>query len=166
MCEKLHWRFGENDNIFWGLNCLQPQHDRLDITLIELLSKHYSCGWDSLAAEMKLLPKVLQRYENDIKCKVTTTLTIAEFLENLQIAFQDSYNCVIALTIPTSSAVCECTFSCLCRLKTYLQYPMSDKRLMNLAVLAVEKATAKSLDQSDIVTIFDVAHHNRQIRLH
>ncbi|XP_040072179.1 zinc finger MYM-type protein 1-like [Ixodes scapularis] len=97
---------------------------------------------------------------------------LSDYLQNkncdLTHAFMmESYRlCVIALTIPASSTACERTFSCLRRLKTYLRNRMSDKRLANLAVLAVEKTTAKSLELDDVVNAFDAAHHNRRIRLH
>ncbi|KAG0411775.1 hypothetical protein HPB47_011113 [Ixodes persulcatus] len=117
MCEELHRRFSDSDLILKGLNCFQPQHDRfMDISLVEPLAKHYSSDWDTLVAEMKLLPKVLQRYEKENECR------------------------------------------------TYLRNRMSDKRLTNLAVLAVEKTTAKSLELNDVVNAFDAAHHNRRIR--
>ncbi|XP_040079610.1 zinc finger MYM-type protein 1-like [Ixodes scapularis] len=136
-CEELKRRFSDSDLILKGLNCFQPQHDRfMDISLVEPFAKHYSSDWDALVAEMNLLPR-------------------------------ESYRlCVIALTIPASSAACERTFSCLRRLKTYFRYRMSDKRLANLVVLAVEKSTAKSLELDDVVNAFDGAHHNRRIRLH
>lgn len=134
---------------------------------METLTSHYSCDRYSLVAEMKLIPKVLQRCEKENHCKVTTTIMFAEFLGKFQIAFQEIYRlCVITLTIPASSAACESTFSCLRRLKTYLRNRMYGERFMGLAVLAVKKAAAKSLEFSDIVDAFDAAHHSRRIRLH
>ena len=73
---------------------------------------------------------------------------------------------VIGVTIPVSSAACERTFSCLRRLKTYLRNKMSDERLVHLAIINIERETAKSLDTSKIVDEFDAAHKNRRIILH
>jgi hypothetical protein len=46
---------------------------------------------------------------------------------------------IIAARGPAYSAVCERTFSCLRRLKTYLRNNMTDKRLYNLDLPASEK---------------------------
>lgn len=43
----------------------------------------------------------------------------------------------IFLTIPTNTASCECSFSALRRLKTYLRVTMTQERLSYLAVLHI-----------------------------
>lgn len=45
----------------------------------------------------------------------------------------------ILLTIPTNTAGCERSFSCLKRLKTYLRTTMGQERLSSLATLQLEK---------------------------
>lgn len=45
----------------------------------------------------------------------------------------------IFLTIPTSTASCERSFSCLWRLKTFLRTTMGQERLSSLGLLQIEK---------------------------
>ena len=50
----------------------------------------------------------------------------------------------IVLTLGVSTTSCECSFSCLKRLKSYLQAIMSQERL---ALLAIERDLSASLDR-------------------
>jgi hypothetical protein len=73
---------------------------------------------------------------------------------------------VITLTIPVSSAGCERTFSCLKRLKTYIRNKMTNERLNHLAIINIERSTAKTLSADEIIKKCDEMHRNRRIILH
>ena len=53
----------------------------------------------------------------------------------------------IALTICVSTASCERSFSALKQIKTYLQSTMHEERLVNLAVLSVERKISRPLSR-------------------
>ena len=70
----------------------------------------------------------------------------------------------IALTICVSSASCQRSFSALKRIKTYLRSTMHKERLIDLAVLSVEREISHILDLEDIIDKF-CAHDNRRFVL-
>jgi hypothetical protein len=88
-------------------------------------------------------------------------------LEVYKIVFQQVYQLtVISVTIPVSSAVCERTFFCSRRLKTYIRNKMTVERLDHLAIIHIEHSTAKALNTDEIINKFDDSHKNRKIALH
>ena len=60
----------------------------------------------------------------------------------------------IALTIAVSTAQCERSFSALKRIKTYLRSTMSEQRLVDLAVLSIERDLSRKLSMDTIVDHF------------
>lgn len=73
--------------------------------------------------------------------------------------------CNITITIPSSSASCERSFSGLIRIKNYLRTTTSQERLTDLGILYVEKNVVKTLDLDVIVDSFATKHNNRRITL-
>lgn len=53
----------------------------------------------------------------------------------------------IFLTISTTTASCERSFSCLKRLKTYLRTTMGQERLSNLGTLQIEKKRIINMEE-------------------
>ena len=53
----------------------------------------------------------------------------------------------IALTIAVSTAHCERSFSTLKRIKSYLRSTMTQQRLVNLAILSIEKELSQGLSR-------------------
>ena len=70
-----------------------------------------------------------------------------------------------ALTIAVSTAQCERSFSGLKRIKTYLRSTMSEQRLVDLAVLSVERDLSRKLSMDTIVDHFAAKDKNRRIML-
>lgn len=71
----------------------------------------------------------------------------------------------IALTIAVSTAHCERSFSVLKRIKSYLRSTMTQKRLVNLALLSIEKELSQNLSLDDVVHRFATEDKNRKISL-
>ena len=94
-------------------------------------------------------------------------MELLDMLNIYKLVFSQTFKlAVISVTIPVSSASCERTFSCLRRVKTYLRNRMTNERLTHLALINIEKATAKSINIEEVVDEFDAAHNNRKILLH
>ena len=71
----------------------------------------------------------------------------------------------IALTIAVSTAHCERSFSALKRTKNYLRSTMTQQRLVDLAILSIEKELSQKLSLDDIVNQFAAKDKNRRITL-
>jgi len=69
----------------------------------------------------------------------------------------------IVLTVPIASASAERSFSTMKCMKTYLQSTMTDQRLNNLCLLAVEREMSHDLlsDASSVVDKFALLHDRR-----
>lgn len=68
----------------------------------------------------------------------------------------------VALTVPVSSCSCERSFSALRRLHTWLRKTMGQKRLHNLAVIAIENGTVSQLNDGKVVDRFATMKQRRQ----
>ncbi|XP_075726439.1 zinc finger MYM-type protein 1-like [Rhipicephalus microplus] len=165
---ELSRRFAENNDVLCGVSALHPQNENfMDVSLLKSFAEHYACDNNSVEVACKLVIKLLQRIEAERMCKIETLLQLVTVLEEYKLAFHELHKLsVIAVTIPASSSSCERTFSCLRRLKTYLRSKMTNNRLSDLAVLAVERSLANKIDLQRVVDMFDAAHNNRNIRLH
>ena len=81
-------------------------------------------------------------------------------------AFPDFTKLVrIAMTIAVSTAHCEKSFSALKRIKNYLRSTLGENRLMNLAIISIERELSNALVLDDVVTEFPGLDQNRRIVL-
>ncbi|KAK0156609.1 hypothetical protein N1851_000041 [Merluccius polli] len=64
--------------------------------------------------------------------------------------FVDKLVC-ISVTLSVTSAACECMFSCLRWLKTYLRNSSGEARTSNLGVLAISSRRTKGLDIDAVI---------------
>ena len=71
----------------------------------------------------------------------------------------------ITLTIAVSTATCERSFSALKRIKSYLRSTMSEQRLVDLAVLSIEKDLSQQLSLEEVINQFAGRDKNRRIML-
>ena len=71
----------------------------------------------------------------------------------------------IAVALPVSTASCERSFSALRHIKTWVRNSMSNGRLSNVAVLAIERERTMSISNEKVIDAFAVAHKNRRIAL-
>ncbi|CAL1672073.1 unnamed protein product [Lasius platythorax] len=161
-------RFTKNNKVLQGINTLQPNNKLfLDLSQLKYLAEQYACDVDAVAVEVKVLPKLIKRYEDENQCKIQKLAQLLTLLDEYQLAFHELFKlAVIAATIPVSSASCERSFSCLRRLKTCPRNSMTNKGLSDLALLIVEKETVKQVNLAAVMDKFDSEHQNRRIRLH
>ena len=79
---------------------------------------------------------------HDIIIKILRELSSSE-----KIAFSSVWTAVkLLLVMPATNATSECSFSALCRIKSYLRSTMSQQRLNNLMLLYVNKDKTDMLD--------------------
>lgn len=165
---EMNNRFGNNSEILSGIDVLHPNSNSfLNFDHIKKLASHYKIDTELMQAEFKILKNAIPNYEKENNMQVNNILQFLDFLKKYKLAFPETFKIVsISVTVPVSSAGCERTFSCLRRLKTYMRNKMGKERLSDLAVINIERETAKSLDKTHVVDYFDAAHNNRRILLH
>ncbi|CAI6375605.1 unnamed protein product [Macrosiphum euphorbiae] len=88
----------------------------------------------------------------------STPIEALSFLKTMPGAFTAFPNIVISLrillTIPITSASAERSFSKLKIIKNYLRNTMSQKRVTELATIAIENETANTLNFKDVIELF------------
>lgn len=146
-------RFQENNLSI--LNCMQ------DILLnnipkqasFDKVSRVYGLYRDNLKSETVTFNRMHNNcVENEISFEPRINLLL---LGNKKIGFPIlSSVCKLFLTIPTNSASCKRSFSCLKRLKKYLRTIMGEDRLSNLAILQVERECIHLIDKNEILSNF------------
>ena len=165
---ELQNRFEKNSPIVNACDALHPENPSfLNYDKLLPMAQHYHSELEILQAKLKIIPNTIKQYQIKTKVNIKNIMDFIDMLQKYDLVFPELLKLgVIGVTIPVSSAACERTFSCLRRLKTYLRNKMSDERLVHLAIINIERETAKSLDTSKIVDEFDAAHKNRRIILH
>lgn len=64
-----------------------------------------------------------------------------------------------------STASCERSFSALRHIKTWVRNSMSNGRLSNVAILAIERERTMAMSNEKVIDAFAAAHRNRRIAL-
>ena len=159
---ELKSRFNHsNIEIMKAISSINPQSKNfLDPSTLKPLASVYNLDYNCLSMEVILAKKTLANYElkkvNDF------------FLELLPLknAFPTLLKLVqISMTIAVTTAHCERSFSALKRIKTYLRTSMSEQRLQNLSILAIENELASELSLDAVVDTFASEDKNRRILL-
>jgi hypothetical protein len=75
-------------------------------------------------------------------------ITVSDTFPNVVVALR------MYMTLPSSNASGERSFSCLKRIKNYLRSTLSQERLDALALLSIECDLTRSLDFSDVIEMF------------
>lgn len=160
-------RFTDNCEILKGFSTLNPKSIVfLNIDTMRPLLLHYNCDEESAQVEIKLLHKTLERYNKEKGHIIESLTDLTKFLDEYKLAFHEIYKlCCIAITIPSSSAGCERSFSVLKRIKTYLRNSTGQSRLTNLSIINIEKELITEEDSNDIIDTFATVHNNRRILL-
>ena len=129
-----------------------------DIDTLEPMITAYDLNLSNIAAEVQVAKRML--IGKDLQDVSDVLLQLVPLKE----AFPALIHLLrIALTICVTTAKCERTFSCLKLLKNYLRSTMSQGRLNDLAVMAVESDIVKKISIETIVNKF--AQNNRRLQL-
>lgn len=138
--------------------CCPTSENFLSIDHLEPMITTYDLEFEVIGAEIKVAKRTLLKKQlEDITDVLTELVPLKEAFPVLLRLLQ------IALTISVSTAKCERTFSALKRVKTYMRSSMSEERLNDMAILAIEQDLTDSLEHDSIVTEF--AKENRRIVL-
>ena len=159
---ELNQRFTErNVNIMRAIRACSPQCTQfLEPAQLQPLIDCYSLDCESLKMESALAKCTL------VSKTMESVADVFKELSPLKEAFPTLLKLLqIALTICVSSASCERSFSALKRIKTYLRSTMYEGRLVNLAVLSVEREISQTLNLESVIDKFSTLDKNRRIVL-
>ena len=159
---ELNRRFSqENIEIMRAIHAFNPDSEHfLDPTHLKPIALTYNLDYELLCMESTLAKRTL------IKAEMENVGDVFLELTPLRAAFPNLLKAIqIALTISVSTAQCERSFSALKRIKTYLRSTMTEQRLTDLAILAIEKELTSELSLDAIVTEFAATDKNRRIML-
>jgi hypothetical protein len=96
--------------------------------------------------------------------KITDVIGFLNELIPLSSAFPQTINMIRgAITMPVSQVTCERSFSKLKIIKNYLRNTMTDQRLSNLTLLAIERDVRVDYDR--VIDRFSINHKNSRILL-
>lgn len=157
---ELNNRFSnENMEILDSMSALFPGHNNfLNINVLRVFSSHVDVDLSALHNEILVLKPML-------KCtKLQSIIDLYFKILPLKEAFPTMLSLIIsAMTIPVSSTTCERTFSKMKLIKTTARNTMSDSRLSDLCVLAVERDFDVNFDR--VIDDFAKIHQNSRILL-
>jgi len=112
---------------------------------IELVCKTYELNVTEVTFELNMFNRMFktkfQEFNISNKIMYLSSSDIQVGFNNLTIIMK------IFLTIPTNTAECERSFSCLRRLKSYLRTTMGQEHLSNLAVLQIQRSIPIDLNE-------------------
>ena len=140
MLVELKDRFSERCiNVLNGINALCPESKSfLQADNIRGFSSLFKADFSSICNEIQVLKSMLKPMMKDRKLHNIVDLCV-ELLPLTQAFPTVLFILEIALTIPISSTTCERTFSIMKLIKTKTRNSMSDSRLSDLCVLAIER---------------------------
>ncbi|XP_026811042.1 zinc finger MYM-type protein 1-like [Rhopalosiphum maidis] len=156
-------RFEENN--LYILNCMQDilLNDTPNNNSFKEINKMYGFDEDNLKAETKILNRMYKAVHNqsNVQSKINFIAS-----ENYKAGFPTLTSLIqLFITIPTNSASCERSFSCLRRLKTYLRTTMGQSRLNSLGILQIERERSSLIDKDLVIEKFSAAAECRGRRL-
>ena len=157
---ELNDRFSfENMQILNGISALCPDSDNfLQSEVLKPFALQMKADFSLLCNEIQVLKQMLK----DSKLNSIVDL-YAELLPLKQAFPTVIFLVVAALTIPVSSTTCERTFSKMKLIKTTARNTMSNSRLNDLCVLAVERDFDINFEK--LIDTFSDLHKNSRILL-
>ncbi|KAL4148872.1 hypothetical protein QTP88_003017 [Uroleucon formosanum] len=156
-------RFEENN--LYVLNCMQDilLNDMPNNNSFKEINKMYGFDEYNLKAETTILNRMYKTVhdQNNVQSKINFIAS-----ENYKAGFPTLTRLIqLFITIPTNSASCERSFSCLRRLKTYLRTTMGQSRLNSLGILQIERERSSLIDENEVIDKFSAAAECRGRRL-
>ena len=142
-----------------SISTVYPESEHfLNIDYIDEFSLHIGADINALKNELIVLKSMVQSKK---------IADVVQFLNEL-LPFSDAFPQTIrmiknSITMPISQVTCERSFSKTKIIKNYLRNSMSDKRLSDLTVLAIERDFDTNYER--VIDAFSVNHKNSRILL-
>ena len=169
LCSELERRFDKTQcSVMRGIQALNPTNEYFaESEKIRSFAKAYDADVVDLEHELHQVKRLIARLESQVGdgtyVKPDSLLTFVSFIGRYGDAFHELHRLgKIAVALPVSTASCERSFSALRHIKTWVRNSMSNDRLSNVAVLAVERERTMSMTNEKVIDAFAAAHQNRR----
>jgi len=142
-----------------SISALNPESlTFLNLDLLKPLATHLDLDHQTLGNELAVLKPMMEQ------SKSKTISNVLHELHPFASAFPTTMSLIKGgMTIPVSSTTCDRSFSKMKIIKTYLRNSMTDDRLSDLAVLAVERDI--HINFEEVIDVFAKEHKNSRILL-
>lgn len=118
--------------------------EKLEKNSIKLVCETYKIDFDEVTIELTMFNRIFKTKYNEFNINNKIAYLLCG---DIQIGFINYTKILkLFLTIPTNTATCERTFSCLKRLKSYLKTNMGQERLSSLASLQIHRSVPIDID--------------------
>ncbi|XP_008181768.1 zinc finger MYM-type protein 1-like [Acyrthosiphon pisum] len=131
-------------------------NDNFEENMLTLVCNTYKLDMQPLKNELNIFNRMFASKYPNISGESNIFKKKSEYIANHDIrsGFPLTYTIFKTfLTIPTNTASCERSFSCLRRLKTYLRTTMGQERLSSLSLLQIEKN--QQIDEEKVIDEFN-----------
>jgi len=165
LCSELERRFDETQcSVMRGIQALNPINEHFaELQQIRSFAEAYDADVADLEHELHQVKRLIARLTS---AKPDSLVTFVSFIGRYGDAFHELHRLgKIAVALPVSTASCERSFSALRHIKTWVRNSMSNGRLSNVAVLAIERERTMSMSNDKVIDAFAAAHQNRRIAL-
>jgi len=172
LCSEFERRFDETQcSVMRGIQALNPTNEHFaELEQIRSFAEAYDADVVDLEPELHQVKRLIARLESKVgdgmSAKPASLVTFVSFIGRYGDAFHELHRLgKIAVALPVSTASCERSFSALRHIKTWVRNSMSNGRLSNVAVLAIERERTMSMSNEKVIDAFAAAHQNRRITL-
>ena len=160
MLTELNDRFSAKTlSLIKSISTVYPESENfLNTEAIDDFCVHIAIDATELRNEFAVIKSMLRSK------KVNDIIHFVNELKGLYDAFPQTVKMIkSAITMPISQVSCERSFSKMKIIKNYLRSSMSDQRLSDLTILAIERDIEINFDQ--VIDEFSAGHANRRILL-
>lgn len=142
-----------------SISTVYPESENfLDAEAVDDFCRHIDIHPNLVKNEFVVIKPMLQS---------KTIINVIDFLNELipfSSAFPETFRMVkSAITMPISQVTCERSFSKLRIIKNYLRSTMTDQRLNDLTIMAIEREIPMDFEQ--VIDKFSISHKNSRILL-
>ena len=159
---ELQKRFSSNNlKILTGLSSLCPNSSTfLNLDSLKSFAEHLDLNVSALSSELTVVKPMLQLQKKPLVNIIDLYQVLHPFTE----AFPTLVTLIkSAITMPVSSTTCERTFSKMKLIKTTIRNTMTDDRLSDLCLIAIERDIELNYEQ--LIDKFADVHKNSRIML-
>lgn len=157
---ELNDRFSSRTlSLMKSVSCVYPESvNFLNVDAVNEFADHIGADKNALKNEFRVLKPMIESR------KMGTIFELFAEIMPLRTAFSQTITMIKnALTMPISQVTCERSFSKMKIMKNYLRNSMSDQRLSDLTLLAMERDIV--FDYESVVDTFAKKHKNSRILL-